>query len=292
MFNIYVIQRGLNSIAGGVTVGAFFFYDEDYPEFERSLSLRINSNASIELINSLENKYEYTQSFVPFSVNGNELDYIRTLRITSENLVFRLLNNLAFKIDKCNYYIDNTLPNISFGNPVKIKSVNTHPPLKIGRIILNLDRQIELNRYHVLYPKYKLKYNLGNISPNHVYAIIKSGLTAIHRPTTLEAVADTIYKGMLKLDLNYLAYSYLYYSGLPNFWRKIFELRYKRPITKLKDYYTPQQNARISKLPRKLIPIEDVGFTYKDINHTVSNPEMKKWLTDNAPMDLRDEIIL
>jgi hypothetical protein len=289
MFRIYVCQRGIESIACGVMLGAILYHNDYYPEFDQILGSQIGSKKANRLSTNLFDKYDAVFELVSFEFC--ELELYRRIRVKTENLIFNLISKLGINLDNCEIVLDVKLPNISFGKVKRANSVKQYPALHLTRNILEMERCSEVNKLSILYPIYRLQYNQGRITPTHVDLILRYKPSIIHRPNTLEYISNYIINTVINEQKKDTIYKSTFLTArLPQWIIEYYKQNHNKTIIYFKDLVSDRQLSKISK--HKLSNTSELrSATHKSIANNIPD-DMNEWLISNAPPDLKHEILL
>lgn len=286
MFNIYISQRGLDSIACGVMLGAIMYDNESNTQYLQAKNIQVNSLKADKLISSIGGNYTANYDHVPFEFS--ELDMMRKIRYQLENLVYSLTSKLSIQLKDCRLILDSSLPKLTIGNTLMAKSAKKYPLLHMTKLLIESERRRFNTQLNIIYPKYKFNVNQGRISPNHIDGILRHRVSKVHRPRTIELVTDylvKLYQGDSPRRDNYIIY---FQKRLPWWWQQYYLVEKNIEMRCIRDLIPLDRQRKIVKIIRPL----DAVYHPKTYRNKTMNSEDYKWFEQHAPIDLKYEILL
>ena len=285
MFNIYISQRGLDSLACGITIGAIMYDNESDVKYRQAKNILVNSFKADTFIATIGGNYTSVYDYVPFGYD--DLELMRRIRYQCENLVLNLINKLGIQLKDCKLILDSSLPKLSFGIITIAKSIKTYPMIHMTRLLVESNRRRRIESFNIIYPQYKFKFTQGRISPNHISVLIKHGVSKLHRPNTPEFLTDYLIDLYHSNSSRKKEYIFFLKKTLPFWWRK---------------YYLTHKNIVIHNL-LDLIPSDkrqkpiicyktDTGHLTRTNSFTPIKHDDYKWFEQHAPYDLKYELLL
>lgn len=286
MFNIYISQRGLESIACGVMLGAIMYDNESDLRYLQAKNIQINSLKTDKLIDSIGGNYTVLYDHVSFDYS--ELDMIRKIRYTAENLVCSLLSKLSINLKDCNLIIDKTLPKLTLGNVIKANSTKIYPMIHMTRLLIESERRKFITKLDILYPRYKFNITQGRISSNHLAVITRLGVSKVHKPYTAEILTEYLIKLYLSESPKRDDYLVFYRKKLPSWWKEQLLKCIGLNVDNILDLIPKDKLESVSYIKRPYNSLNHV----RRINPFSLPDEYLQWFEQNAPSDLKYEILL
>lgn len=196
-------EAGRGPLAGPVAAAAVCF-PEITKEIIKKLELINDSKQLSE--KQREYLYEIIKENSVYSITSIEVDEIekenilrcslKAMKISCENIIKKIGNKIEVFVDG-----NKKIPQFIYPQKTIVKGDAASASIAAASILAKVYRDNIMNKYAQIYPEYDFENNKGYGTKKHIEAILKYGITPIHRQSFLKKIFERENEKQLTLNL-------------------------------------------------------------------------------------------
>lgn len=196
-------EAGRGPLAGPVAAAAVCF-PEITKEIIKKLELINDSKQLSE--KQREYLYEIIKENSVYSITSIEVDEIekenilrcslKAMKISCENIIKKIGNKVEVFVDG-----NKKIPQFIYPQKTIVKGDAASASIAAASILAKVYRDNIMNKYAQIYPEYDFENNKGYGTKKHIEAILKYGITPIHRQSFLKKIFERENEKQLTLNL-------------------------------------------------------------------------------------------